>query len=233
MIELYYDATPNGRKILLALEEMGLVYTTRWVRLDRGEQFSETYRALSPSAKMPALVHHMDGETTTLFESGAILVYLAELSGRLLPADAAARARTLSWLFWQTSTFGPAVGQATHFHSYAPAAGHSDSYAADRFAKISRNLYADLDRHLSDREFLTNALSIADLAVFPWVRVARGHGIDLSKFPHVTRWSEGIASRPSAAVKPIPDDRDVPFKTYSAHADETWKTLFANETGGW
>lgn len=231
MFDLYYDATPNGRKIVMALEEMDLDYRLIWVRLDRGDQFSPHYRELSPSSKMPALVHHQNGGETPLFESGAILFYLSQVSGKLLSQQVQQRASILSWLFWQTSTFGPAVGQATHFHSYAAASGHSDWYASERFANIVEALYADLNRHLESRAFVSGELSIADLAIFPWVRVAKGHGVDVKKFPNILRWSESIARRPSAQVKPVPSDRNTPFETYDAGDLATWDTLFSNRQG--
>lgn len=226
MIDLYYDATPNGRKVVMALEELDLQYVLHWVRLDRGEQFNKAFRGLSPSAKIPALVHTQKDVRTSLFESGSILLYLAETFGALLPQTSDAKRLAINWLFWQTSTFGPTVGQATHFYSYAPAQGIEDNYSKKRFAALAAKLYGDLNDALVENCYVAGDFSIADIAIFPWVRVARGHGIHIDQYPNIKEWAHCVAQRPSANVKPIPPDRDTAFEAYHAGDGSVWSTLF-------
>ena len=203
MIDLYAFTGPNARKVVIALEELGLPYEVRWVDITAGEQFAPSYRAINPNAKVPALVDHdgPDGREITLFESAAILLYLAEKTGKLLPTDPERRWTAISWLAWQVANHGPMSGQATHFLTYAPQQGIEVEYAQDRYHREVQRLYTLLDERLTDREYLADEFSIADIACFPWVRVAKGQRIDIAQYPAVAAWSERISERPSAKVQ--------------------------------
>ena len=203
MIDLYGFLGPNVRKVVIALEELGLEYRVVWVDITAGEQFAESYRAVNPNAKVPALVDHdgPGGQEIVLFESAAILLYLAEKTGRLLPVDPRRRWEAVSWVAWQVANQGPMAGQATHFLTYAPQQGIDDDYAKDRYHREVVRLYALFDERLTGREYLADEFSIADIACFPWVRVAKGHHIDLARYPAVAAWSARISERPSAKVQ--------------------------------
>jgi len=197
MIDLYFAATPNGLKARLFLEEAGLAYRLVPVRLSRGEQFRADYLAISPNGKIPAIVDHAPadgGGPLSLFESGAILLYLAQKSGRLIPADARGRAEVMQWLFWQMSALGPMAGQIGHFNVFAP---EPVPYAIERYARETRRLYGVLDRRLGGRDFVVDTFSIADIACYPWIVPHRGHGQDLGEFPNLQRWFAAIAARPA------------------------------------
>ncbi len=213
MIELFYFVTPNARKILMALEELGLPYQVRWVDITRGDQFDPEYLKVNPNGKIPAIVDHEgpgDGPIA-LFESAAILLYLAEKTGRLLPSDPAARWEAVCWTVWQVANQGPGLGEATHFTTYAPDDGHVVEYAQRRFDAEAQRLYGLLEERLTGREYLAGPdggeFSIADIACFPWTRVGKGHGIRLADYPAVQAWSDRIAVRPSARAK-AEDRRD-------------------------
>jgi GST-like protein len=230
VIDLFYYTSPNARKVLVMLEEIGLAYVVRWVDLTAGEQFAPEFLRVSPNGKVPALVDHdgPDGRPVALFESGAILVYLAEKTGRLLPAEPHARCEVLKWLFWQTSSQGPLLGQAAHFVSHAARRGIADGYAVERYRVEAERLYGVLERQLADRDYVAGEFSIADIACFPWVRVARGQGVDLAAFPNVSRWSERVAARPSAQKRL---DRDQAAKDGAKtryYEDRTWEVLFGS-----
>lgn len=209
MIELYYYPSPNVRKIVMALEELGLQYETRWVDITAGDQFTEDYLAINPNAKVPSIVDHdgPGGVPITLFETAAILLYLAEKTGRLLPDDPSRRWTAIAWTVWQVANHGPMTGQATHFLTYAPQQGIEDEYAKGRYSTEVHRLYGMLERRLVDREYLAEEFSIADIACFPWVRVAKGHAVDLADYPSVAAWVARIAERPCAKVK-LTDPRD-------------------------
>lgn len=197
MIELHYWPTPNGWKVAIALEEMGLPYRVVPVNIGRGEQFRPEFLAVSPNNRIPALVDPEPpggGEPLAVFESGAILVYLAEKSGRFLPAEPHARFDVLQWLFWQVGGLGPMLGQHGHFALYAP---EKVPYALARYEAEARRLYGVLDRRLADREHLAGAYSIADMATWPWVITYKRQGIDLDAFPHVRRWYDALKERPA------------------------------------
>jgi GST-like protein len=198
MIDLYFSPTPNGLKIRLFLEETGLPYRLQPVRLSAGEQFAPHFLAISPNAKIPAIVDHAPGDGAgplSIFESGAILQYLAEKSGRLLPADARGRLEVMQWLFWQVSALGPMAGQAGYFRVYAVA---PIPPAIERYTRELRRLYGVLDRRLEGREFLAgDAYSIADVACYPWIVPHAAHGQDLEAFPELARWFRAIAARPA------------------------------------
>lgn len=192
MIELYTWNTSNGRKISIALEEMQLPYTVHPIDIYAGDQFSDAFTAITPNNKIPAI---RDTETgLTIFESGAILLYLAEKSGQFLASDPAARWETIQWVMWQMGGFGPILGQTAHFLHYN--AGASD-YSANRFLIETRRLYGVLDGQLAGREFIAGEYSIADMAVWPWVSRFEHQKIDLEEFPYVFDWYVRMAARPA------------------------------------
>lgn len=197
MIDLYFSPTPNGLKVKLFLEEAGLPYRVVPVSLSKGEQFRPAFLAISPNNKIPAIVDHAPadgGASLPLFESGAILLYLAEKIGRLLPADPRGRAEVLQWLFWQMSGLGPMAGQIGYFNVYAP---EPVPFAIERYTKETRRLYGVLDRRLVDREFVAGEFSLADIACYPWIVPHRGHRQNIDEFPHLQRWFRTIGERPA------------------------------------
>ncbi len=203
MIDLYYWPTPNGHKIPMLLEELaeqghGLEYTVKPVDIGAGDQFKPEFLAISPNNKMPAIVDHAptDGAAPiSVFESGAILLYLAEKTGRLLSSDTRERVATLEWLFWQVGGLGPMHGQHGHFNVYAP---DPVSYAIDRYGRETARLLGVLDKRLSDREFIVgDAYSIADIACYPWIMAYDKAPLDLSALPNLRRWHAAIAGRAS------------------------------------
>lgn len=197
MIDLYYWTTPNGHKVTIFLEEAGLPYRITPVDISKGEQFKPEFLAIAPNNRIPAMVDLAPpngAATLSLFESGAILLYLAEKTGRFIPADLAGRAEVLQWLFWQMGGLGPMAGQNHHFSQYAP---EKLPYAIDRYVNETARLYAVLDRRLADREYMAGEYSIADMASYPWVVPHKKQGQDMDKFPHLKRWFEAIAERPA------------------------------------
>ncbi|MGD9539306.1 glutathione binding-like protein [Methylocystis sp.] len=197
MIDLHYWPTPNGHKIAIFLEETGLAYRIMPVDIGKGDQFKPEFLTISPNNRMPAIVDRAPadgGAPVALFESGAILVYLAEKTGRLLPADVHGRARTLQWLFWQVGGLGPMAGQNHHFAKYAPA---KIPYAIERYRNETARLYGVMDRQLAKTPYLAGEYSIADIASYPWVVPHEDQGQDLDDFPHLKRWFEAIRSRPA------------------------------------
>jgi GST-like protein len=197
MIDLHYWPTPNGHKITILLEEAGLAYRIVPVDIGKGEQFRPEFLAISPNNRMPAIVDHAPndgGAPVTIFESGAILVYLAEKSGHFLPSDLRERMRVLEWLFWQVGGLGPMAGQNHHFRNYAP---EKIPYAIDRYVDETNRLYGVLDRRLAGRDFLADAYSIADMAAYPWIVPYERQGQTLEDFPHLKRWFEAIRARPA------------------------------------
>ncbi len=198
MIDLYYWPTPNGHKITMFLEETGLPYRIVPVNIGAGDQFKPDYLKISPNNKMPAIVDHAPaegGEPVSVFESGAILVYLAEKTGRLLPRDLRGRKSALEWLFWQVGGLGPMAGQNHHFSVYAP---EKIPYAIERYVKETNRLYGVLDRRLQGRRFiLGDDYSVADIAAYPWVVPWKTQQQNLDDFPEVRRWLEAIAARPA------------------------------------
>ena len=191
MIDLYYWPTPNGHKISIMLEECGLEYAVKPVNIGAGDQFAREFLAISPNNRMPAIV---DAETgVSVFEGGAILMYLAEKAGKFLPTETAARFETLQWLFWQAGGLGPMAGQLSHFVNYTK---EDVPYAHTRYANEYDRLLAVMDVRLRDREFLAGDYSIADIASFPWVIPYRRLGNDLDKFPNLRRWFDLLKARP-------------------------------------
>ncbi|AWN39814.1 glutathione S-transferase N-terminal domain-containing protein [Methylobacterium durans] len=198
MIDLYYWPTPNGHKVTLFLEETGLPYRIRPVNIGQGEQFQPDFLKIAPNNRMPAIIDHEPdggGAPLSLFESGAILLYLAEKTGRFLPADLRGRAETLQWLFWQMGGLGPMLGQNHHFTQYAP---EKVPYAIDRYLNETNRLYGVLDRRLADRPFVAGAdYTIADMAAYPWIVPWEKQGQNLDDHRNLKRWFEAIEERPA------------------------------------
>ena len=197
MIDLYYWPTPNGHKITLFLEETGMPYTIIPVDIGKGEQFQSKFLEISPNNRMPAIVDHTPmerGAPISVFESGAILLYLADKSERFIAQDLRGRVETLQWLFWQVGGLGPMAGQNHHFSRYAL---EKIPYAIERYVKETNRLYGVLNKRLADREFIAGAYSIADMAAYPWVVPHEAQGQNLDDFPHLKRWFDAIKSRPA------------------------------------
>ncbi len=196
MIDLYSWPTPNGHKIHIMLEELGLPYRVHGVDIGRGDQFEPSFLAISPNNKIPALVDSEgpEGKPISIFESGAILIYLAEKTGKLLPADARGRYAALEWLMFQMGSIGPMLGQAHHFRAYAP---DKIPYAIDRYTNEAGRLYGVMDRRLADRPYFAGQYSIADIAIFPWLRSSERQGVNIADYPKLKRWFDGIAARPA------------------------------------
>lgn len=209
MLDFYTWTTPNGRKVSILLEELGMPYRVQPIDIGRDQQFSPEFLAISPNNRIPAIVHEADGKRVALMESGAIMVYLADLHGRFLPTDTR-RYDVLQWLMWQMGGFGPMLGQAHHFLRYQR--GKAE-YAEQRYAAEAKRLYGVLDRRLANNEFVAaGEYSIADMAIWPWASRFEWHEVDLHAFPHVLRWYRTLAARPAVqrgydcpqVVGPIP-----------------------------
>jgi len=198
MIELYTWGTPNGRKVSIMLEECALPYNVHKVDIGAGEQFRPEYLRINPNGKIPSIVDPQgpDGKPVAMMESGAILIYLAAKTGRLLPKDARGKYRALEWLMFQMGSIGPMFGQVHHF---LRAAKEQVPYAVERYTKEKDRLYGVLDRRLGETEYLAGEYSIADVATYPWVARHEWHKVDLNEFPAVKRWFDAIAARPAVA----------------------------------
>jgi GST-like protein len=223
VIDLYYWPTPNGHKITLFLEETGLDYRIVPINIGKGEQFGPDFLRISPNNKIPAIVDHEpadDGPPLALFESGAILAYLGDKTGRFLPKAARARAEVLAWLFWQMGGLGPMAGQNHHFTQYAP---ERIPYAIDRYVKETSRLYAVLDKRLAGRDFVADEYSIADMAIYPWVVPHERQQQKLEDFPEVKRWFESIRTRPATARA---YEKGKPLATEPPVTEETRAILF-------
>ncbi len=197
MIDLYYWTTPNGHKITMFLEESGLPYRIVPVNIGSGAQFDPAFLAIAPNNRIPAIVDHDPkggGAPLPVFESGAILLYLAEKTARFLPPDVRGRFEVIQWLFWQMAGLGPMAGQNHHFARYAP---EPIPYAIDRYVKETNRLYGVLNRRLADREFIVGQYSIVDMAAYPWIVPHEAQGQRLEDFPHLMRWFHAIHERPA------------------------------------
>ena len=227
MIDLYTAATPNGQKIHIMLEECGLAYRAKWVDISRGDQFEAEFLAISPNNKIPAIVDHdgPDGREIALFESGAILLYLADKTGRFLPEVPRERWETVQWLMWQMGGFGPMLGQSHHFNAYAPMRPDGPvvlPYAQERYTKEAARLYGVLDKRLEGREYVAaGQYTIADMAIFPWCRLAYRQRQDIESFPNVKRWFDVIAARPAVA-KDMEETEDI----VDGFSKESWEISF-------
>ena len=223
MIDLYTCNTPNGQKIHIFLEEAGLEYNIRWVDITKGDQFDAEFLKISPNNKIPAIVDFdgPGGEPIPVFESGAILIYLADKTGKFLPTEARARIAVMEWLQFQMANVGPMLGQAHHFRAYCK---EKIPYAIERYTNEAARIYRVLDKRLADGAFLAGAYSIADMATFPWIRLHERQGQDLADYPNVTRWFDEIARRPAVAkdmewLEAVVDEID----------DEMWDNMWGEK----
>jgi GST-like protein len=224
MIELYYWPTPNGHKITMFLEEAGVDYRIHPVNISAGDQFKPDFLAFSPNNRMPAIIDMQPadgGEPVSVFESGAILLYLAEKTGRFLPRDLRGRKAVTEWLFWQMGGLGPMAGQNHHFGAYAP---EKIPYAIDRYVNETNRLYGVLDRRLAASRYVAgDAYTIADMAAYPWIVPWKRQQQDLDTFPHVRRWFEEIQARP-ATIRAYAQGE--PYSNQPAVTEEGRKILF-------
>ena len=204
MIDLYTWSTPNGRKVSIMLEELGLDYTVHPINISKDEQFQPHFLKLSPNNRIPAIVDHDSG--LSLFESGAILMYLAEKTGQLWPQEGEAKWRVIEWLMWQMGGPGPMLGQVHHFIKFNPGKA---AYAEERYLNEGKRLYGVLDRRLEEVEYVAGDYSIADIATWPWISRFEWQTIDMNEFPNVKRWYTAIAARPAVQRGyhvPVPQD---------------------------
>ena len=227
MIDLYYWTTPNGHKITMFLEEAEVAYTIRPVNIGKGEQFEPDFLAIAPNNRIPAMVDHAPaggGAPISVFESGAILLYLAEKTGRFLSRDPRERAMALEWLFWQVGGLGPMAGQNHHFSGYAK---EKIPYAIDRYVNETNRLYGVLDKQLAGRDFITGAYSIADMASYPWIVPYERQGQKLEDFPNLKRWFEAIKARP-ATVRAY--DKAAALNTAPSVSDEESRRILFGQS---
>lgn len=230
-IELWYWPTPNGWKVSIALEEMGLAYELKPVNIGRGEQFEPAFQAISPNGRMPAIVDPdgPDGQPVSIFESGAILQYLALKSGQFYPEDVRKRVEVDQWLFWQVGGLGPMAGQTHHFRQYAPAMIKDQrqiAYGVRRYTDETHRLYGVLDRRLADRDYVAGDYSIADMAIWPWILPAP-QGQDLAEFPNLAAWVERVGARPGVkAGKALGDELRGNLGAAGKDAEDARKLLF-------
>ena len=192
MIDFYTFTTPNGRKVSIMLEELALPYNVHSIDISKNDQFTPEFIAINPNSKIPAIIDQEAG--ITMFESGAILMYLAEKYGKFLPTATAKKYEVIQWLMFQMGSVGPMFGQLNHFRRYAP---EQIPYAIDRYEKETLRLYSVLDRQLADREFVCGEYSIADMAIYPWVAIYEFQGLTLDAHPHLQRWVNTMAARPA------------------------------------
>jgi GST-like protein len=224
MIDLYYWPTPNGQKIRIFMEESGLPYRAHKVDIGKGEQFKPEFLAISPNNRIPAIMDHEPaggGGPLSVFESGAVLWYLGEKTGKFLPQDLRGRMDVLQWLFWQNAGLGPMAGQKGHFSYYAP---EDLPYAIDRYTKEVGRLFGVLNKRLADREFVATHYSIADMSCYTWVVPWKGLEQDMADFSHLKRWFESIKARP--AVQRAYEGVSEPYTQKRKFTDEERKVLF-------
>jgi len=231
MIDLYYWTTPNGHKITMFLEETGLKYKIFPVNIGKGDQFKPEFLAIAPNNRIPALVDHEpqgdgkgNGKPISIFESGAMLQYLAEKTGKFLPADLHGRYDALQWTFWQMGGLGPMAGQNHHFSNYAQ---EKIKYAIDRYVNETNRLYGVLNKRLADREFIAGDYSIADMASYPWVVPYKNQSQNIDDFPHLRRWLETIRERPATLrAYALAKDVNPNFGQPAIRTEEERKLLF-------
>ncbi|HAG81942.1 MAG TPA: thiol:disulfide oxidoreductase [Cyanobacteria bacterium UBA12227] len=226
MIELYYWTTPNGHKITMFLEEVGLPYTIIPVNIGAGDQFKPDFLKIAPNNRIPAIIDRepVEGrEPISIFESGAILLYLAEKTGQLIPSNLRERLEVIQWLFWQMAGLGPMAGQNHHFNQYAP---EKIPYAINRYVNETGRLYAVLNKELADREFIGGHYSIADIAAYPWIVPHKNQGQNLDDFPNIKRWFEIIKVRP-ATVRAY--EKAEAFKNQALDIEQS-RTLLFNQS---
>jgi len=223
MIDLYYWPTPNGHKVTMFLEETGLPHRIVPVDIGKGEQFKPEFLAISPNNRMPAIVDHQPlggGTPLSVFESGAILLYLADKSEQFIPADLRGRTAVIEWLFWQVGGLGPMAGQNHHFSRYAP---ERIAYATERYVKETNRLYGVLNKRLAGRAFIAGEYSIADMAAYPWIVPYEAQGQNLDDFPDLKRWFETIKARP-ATIRAY--DLAPQYRTDTTMSEAAKKVLF-------
>ena len=223
MIDLYYWPTPNGHKVTIFLEETGLPYNIKPVNIGRGDQFKPDFLRIAPNNRMPAIVDQAPadgGPPVSVFESGAILLYLADKTGQFLSKQLRPRTEAMQWLFWQMGGLGPMAGQTHHFLHYAP---EKIEYAVNRYVGEASRLYAVLDKRLADREFVAGEYSIADMACYPWIVPYKRQNQDLDDFPHLKRWFETIGGRPAVERA---YEKGKPISSQPVMDDEAKKILF-------
>lgn len=234
MIDFYYWPTPNGWKVSIALEELGLAYQMKPVNIGRGDQFSAEFLVISPNNRMPAIVDHDASQNNgqdnadkpiSVFESGAILLYLAQKTGKLMPQDARGQKEIMEWLFWQVGNQGPMAGQLSHFVNYAPA---EQPYSKTRYANEYNRCLGVLEQRLKGRDFIVGDYSIADIICWPWVLIAKPLGQSLDEFPNVSAWRRRIKERP-AVQRGV--DLGKELRRSAPPSDEERKILF-NQTAG-
>ncbi len=232
MIDFYYWPTPNGWKVSILLEELGIAYNLIPVNIGQGDQFKPEFLAISPNHRMPAIVDHdVEGEPVAIFESGAIMFYLAEKYGRFMPSDPLGRKETLEWLFWQVGNLGPMAGQYSHFVNYAP---KEEVYGHDRYKNEYHRCLGVLERRLEGRAYvLGEEYSIADMISWPWVLIAKAMGQPLDEFPNVVRWRAAVKERPAVqrgvdlgkdlrrSAPPTDDERKNLFNQTASTADQS------------
>jgi GST-like protein len=226
MIELFTWPTPNGHKVHIMLEECGLEYNIHGIDIGKGEQFDPDFLKISPNNKMPAMIDTdgPGGAPYSVFESGAMLMYLAEKTGKFMPQDMRGRYEVIQWLMFQMGGVGPMLGQAHHFRDYAP---EKIAYGIDRYTNEANRLYGVIDRRLAEAEWLAgDEYSIADMATFPWLRPYKAQGQDLEDTPNLKRWFMAMYDRPAVqrGLKVLKDNR-----RQGAHSKEAWETLFGNK----
>ncbi len=232
MIDLYTWATPNGHKVHIILEETGLDYTVHPVNIRAGDQFEESFLKISPNNRIPAMIDRdaIGGGEISVFETGAMLIYLAEKTGKFLPGldDPPGRYDVLQWLMWQMGGVGPMFGQAGHFREYAREREPVDrlQYGIDRYTNEARRLYGVMNKRLGEAEYLAGEYSIADMAVWPWCREPARRGVDNDDFPNVCDWFDRIAERPAVqrAVQILAEESVRPAK----HDDKAWSIMFGD-----
>ena len=221
MIDVYSWPPPNGHKVHIMLEECGLPYAARAIDIGAGDQFKPEFLRISPNNKIPAIVDSdgPDGKPLSMFESGAILIYLAGKTGKLLPAGVRGRYVALQWLMFQMGSIGPMLGQAHHFRIYAP---EKIDYAIQRYTNEAKRLYGVMDRRLGEAKYFAGEYSIADIAIFPWTRSHANQGVDLADYPNFNRWYETVEARPAVqrGVQVLADRRKPQF------SDKDKETLF-------
>ena len=227
-IDLYYWPTPNGWKVSIFLEELGLPYEVNWINIAEGDQFEPEFLKISPNNKMPAIVdpEGLGGGPISVFESGAILIYLAEKTGKFLPGDPREKYRVLEWLMFQMGSVGPMLGQAHHFRQYAP---ETIPYAIERYTDEAARIYRVINRRLGESEYIAgNEYTIADVAVFPWLRSHENQGQNLDDYPDLKRWYEDIDSRP-AVQRGLEVGAEHRRQLNRDMDEETRSTLFGNK----
>ena len=225
MIDVYSWPTPNGHKVHIMLEETGLKYRVHGVNIREGEQFKPEFLKISPNNRIPALVDHdgPGGKPISVFESGAMLLYLASKTGKLLPADLHARWRCMEWLMWQMGGLGPMMGQANHFRRYSK---DKIQYAIDRYTNEANRLTRVLDRRLGEAPYTAGKdYSISDIAIFPWLRGAENRGVNIAEYPNVRRWFDAINARP-AVQRALQVLADQSAANQAPHSDKSWDILF-------